>query len=120
MGVGLAAVLLIIIGKDIFNQTSAKEVYQILCDSFFAVGVVMAGMGLLVFTSNEGVFDGLIYGVTLFLGMFKKDLTRKYATLYDYKESRASKQLSYGFLLICGVIVLAISAIMYLLYLKNK
>lgn len=120
MGAGLLAVLLISIAKDVFVQTDPKTVFHILCDAFFAIGVVMTGVGLLIFTTNEGVFDGLVYGVSLFIGMFKKDLNRKYKNLYEYKESRAGKKVAFGFLLICGLIILAIAFVMYLLYLQYK
>jgi len=120
MGAGLLAVLLIAIAKDVFIQTDPKTVFHILCDAFFAIGVVMTGVGLLIFTTNEGVFDGLVYGVSLFIGMFKKDLNRKYKNLYEYKESRAGKKVAFGFLLICGLIILAIAFVMYLLYLQYK
>lgn len=120
MGAGLIAVLLIAIAKDVFVQTDPKTVFHILCDAFFAIGVVMTGVGLLIFTTNEGVFDGLVYGVSLFIGMFKKDLNRKYKNLYEYKESRAGKKVAFGFLLICGLIILAIAFVMYLLYLQYK
>lgn len=116
IGVGALLVLVIILSKDIFGTTEAAKVFHILTDAFFAVGFVMAGFGLLVFTSNEGVFDGLVYGVRSFLEMFKRDHKRKYATLYDYKESRKDKKSSFGFLVICGLGFLLVSMIMYMLY----
>jgi hypothetical protein len=119
IGVGLLATLWIVWMKDIFSATEAVKVFHILTDAFFAVGVVITGFGLLIFTSNEGVFDGLVYGVSSFLSMFKKDQKRKYATLYDYKVSREGKRVSgFGFMLICGLFFLAISMVMFALYCK--
>ena len=37
---GFAASMLIFLVKDIFSQTEAVNVFHILCDGFFAVGVV--------------------------------------------------------------------------------
>lgn len=120
MAAGLLAVLLIILTKDIFAQTDAKTIFHILCDAFFAVGVVMAGMGLLVFSTNEGVFDGLAFGVMSFINMFRKDVDKKYKNYFEYKESKGDRKISFGFLLVCGVVILAVSVIMYMLYLKNE
>ena len=116
LAVELLAVLLIVYTKGVFIQKDPGKIFHILCDGFFAVGVVAAGFGLLIFTSNEGVFDGLVYGVSSFLSMFKKNAQRKYATFYDYKESRTGQKVGFGFLLICGLIFLVIAMIMYLFY----
>ena len=51
--VGFAAVGLILWSKDIFAQTAPVDVFHILCDAFFAVGVVITSAGLLIFASNE-------------------------------------------------------------------
>ena len=53
----------VLLGKDIFHQDDPKAIYHILTDAFFVPGVVMAGFGLLVFSTNEGTFDMLTYGV---------------------------------------------------------
>ena len=113
---GLAAVALIIWAKDIFAQTQAVDVYHILCDAFFAVGVVILCIGLLIFSSNEGTFDIIVYGVSSFVGMFKKNHVRKYDTFYDYRAERADKKIKFGFLLICGLIFIAVSLVMLSLY----
>ena len=113
---GLAAAALIMFSTDIFAQTEAVVVYHILCDAFFAVGVVITAIGLLVFSANEGTFDIIVYGVNSFFDMFRKVSRKKYDTFYDYRVSREEKKLSFGFLVICGVLFLAISLVMYMLY----
>jgi hypothetical protein len=120
IGAGILATFAIVCLKDIFTVTEVAKIFHILTDAFFAVGVVMTGFGLLIYTSNEGVFDGLVYGVSTFLSMFKKDHKRKYETLFDYKESRADKKLGFGFLLISGLFFLAVSMIMLAIYSKYK
>ncbi len=114
--VGLGIAFLILLSKDLFAQTELVNVFHILSDAFFVVGVVITGLGLLVFSSNEGTFDMLIYGMDSFLDIFRRKSTKKYATFYDYRASRADKKIGFGFLLICGLIFLAIAAVMYLLY----
>lgn len=114
--IGFAAVALIAWSKDIFNQTAPVSIFHILCDAFFAAGVFNTSAGLLIFSSNEGTFDMLVYGVKSFIGMFKKNNTRKYDTFYDYRASRQDKKVKFGFLLICGLFFLAISFVMYYFY----
>ena len=119
LGVELFSVLFIILLKDIFHAADAKTVFHVLCDAFFAVGFVTSGIGLLVFTTNEGVFDGLVYGVSSFINMFKKDSTQKYKTFYDYKESRSKKVFDFGYIVISGLAFLLVGLIMFIIYTKQ-
>lgn len=114
--VGFGAVALILWAKDIFHQTALVDVFHVLTDAFFVVGTVMTCMGLLVFSSNEGSFDMLVYGVKSFVDLFRKNSVKKYDSFYDYRESRADKKIKFGFLLICGLFFLAVSFVMYFLY----
>lgn len=116
IGASLLAILVIICAKDIFVQTEAARVLHILVDAFFAIGVVLTGFGLLIFSSNEGVFDGLVYGVGCFIDMFKRTGKRKYATFYDYKQSRGGSKFGFGFLVISGLALLAISFVLLIIY----
>lgn len=115
---GFAASMLIFLVKDIFSQTEAVNVFHILCDGFFAVGVVITAAGLLIFSSNEGSFDAMVYGVGSFIDMFRRTSKRKYETLYDYRESRSEKKVKFGFLLICGLFFILLAMVMYLFYRK--
>ena len=114
--IGLLAVAGILWAKDIFAQTDPKSIYHILSDAFFAVGTVILCAGLLIFSSNGGTFDMLVYGVSSFLDMFRTVSRKKYDTFYDYRMSRAEKQLPFGFLVICGLIFMAVAFAMYWLY----
>ena len=118
MLIGCALVALIANAKDVLDQNQMVAVFHILCDAFFATGFVIFAAGLLVFSSNEGTFDMIVYGVKTFLDVFKKDAVKKYDSFYDYRVSREEKKVKFGFLLICGAIFLAISFVMYFLYLQ--
>ncbi len=109
---GLAAAALIAWAKDIFAQAEPAKVFHILCDAFFAVGTVITCAGLLVFSSNEGTFDMLVYGVSSFVDLFRTESKKKYETFFDYREARSDKKISFGFLLICGLLFLAVSLAM--------
>lgn len=106
--------------RDVFAQTELVDVFHILCDSFFVVGVVVTSFGLLIFSSNEGTFDMLLYGTKLFFGMFRKDATKKYDSFYDYRQEREKHKFSFGFLVLCGLIFLAISFVMYYFYCQYR
>ena len=110
--VGAAAVFCIAWAKDIFAQTESQKIFHILCDCFCAVGTVMCCAGLLIFSGNEGTFDMLAYGVSSFIDLFRATSKKKYDTFFDYRESRSEKKLRFGFLLICGLLFLAISLAM--------
>ena len=114
--VGFALVALILASKGVFSMTNPAEILHGLTDAFFVVGVVMTGGGLLVFSSNEGSFDMLVYGVSSFLDFFRKTSRKKYDTFYDYRESRADKKYSFGFLLICGLFFVAVSLVLLYFY----
>ncbi len=118
--VGLCAVGLILWSKDILAQTAPVAVFHILCDAFFAVGTLLVCAGLLVLSSNEGTFDMIVYGMSSFLDLFRQVSRKKYKTFYDYRDSRADKKMRFGFLLICGVLFLAVSMVMYYFYRQYK
>lgn len=110
--VGLAAVAAIAWAKDVFAQTEPHRIFHILCDAFFAVGTVLCCAGVLIFSSNEGTFDMISYGVSSFIDLFRATSKKKYATFFDYREGKADKRIPFGFLLLCGLIFLAVSLVM--------
>lgn len=116
---GLLAVFGIIWAKGIFNQTAPDVIFHILCDAFFIVAVLLLATGLLIFSTNEGTFDILAYGMSSFLGIFRNKRVPKYETFYDYRESRQDKKVKFGYFLICGAGFLAVAFLMYFLYRQN-
>ena len=114
--VGLAGVAGVVISKDIFGQTQLVNVLHILCDGFFVMGVVLTGFGALIFTSNEGAFDMMAFGLQSFWDLFRKERKLKGVTYYDYQVARSEKKLKFGFILICGLAFLAVAVVFFLLY----
>ncbi len=112
LAIGLVIAFAVLLIKDFFSQTEAATIFAILCDAFCISGVLVTGAGLLIFSSNEGTFDILVYGVKSFWGFFKKDKTKKHDTFYDYRASRAEHKMAFGYIVLCGLILLAISGIM--------
>lgn len=115
-GLGLVGAFCIAISRDIFNQTDPSVIYGILSTSFFVPAVLIAGMGGLVFVSNEGAFDGLTYALTSFFDVFRKEKKNKYQTFYDYKQGKGDRDRSFGFLLITGAGFFVLTGLMQLLY----
>lgn len=115
--IGVAAALVIMFSHDITGQTSAKEVFRILSDSFFVPGVCLAGVGLIVWVSAGGVFDMLAYGVITLIDTFRRDVTkRKYKDFYEYRQSKKGEKHNYWFLFAVGMAFVAISIIFVLIY----
>ena len=115
--IGLGVTLIIILAKGIYSQTETTAVMQILCDAFFVPGIILAGVGLIVWASNGGAFDMLGYGVRLFFDMFRKDVTkRKYKDFYEYRQAKKQSGRKVGFMLIVGLVFIAISCIFLILY----
>ena len=114
--VGFLMAGLVMVYKDLFSQTELVKIFHILSDSFAIPAVLITGFGGLIFVSNEGVFDGLSYAVTSFIDMFRKEKRNQFRTFYDYKESKSERNMSFGYLLICGLIFIVIDAVMFILY----
>ena len=116
--IGLVFVFMVAASKEVFKETEAKVIFHILSDSFFAVGVVITGFGLLVVASNGGAFDMLSYGVSTFFSFFRRSKARKYADFYEYRVDKKKNKHNFGFLLIAGSIIIVIAIIMYVFYNK--
>lgn len=116
--IGLVFVFMVAASKEVFKETEAKVIFHILSDSFFAVGVVITGFGLLVVASNGGAFDMLSYGVSTFFSFFRRSKARKYADFYEYRVAKEKNKHNFGFLLIAGSVIIVIAIIMYVFYNK--
>lgn len=117
IAVGSLVVLAILLFKGTFYQTKVYSVYRDLSDAFFVSGVMMAGIGLLVFASNGGAFDMLSFGIIRLFQLYKRDMTKvKYRTFYDYRKAQQEKQRSFAFILIIGCVFLAVAAAFLVLY----
>ena len=102
----------------IFSMHEDFRIYGLLCDAFFIVGVFVAAVGLLIFASNQGVFEMLVYGVMRFFSLFKKKPKEvKYETFYDYHVARAERnKFPYTFLIIVGLGFIIVALIFLLIW----
>lgn len=118
IGVSVAVVIMAVKGLFGGVELEPQEIYKILSDAFFVPGVIIGGVGLIVFASHGGVFDMLGFSVRLFFDLFRRDVTkRKYRDFYEYKEAKKDKQRSsILFLLLVGVAFIAVSIVFLVLY----
>lgn len=117
--IGLSVTILILLSKKIFAQDKLLEIYKILTDAFFVPGVLIFGFGLLVYSSNEGVFDIVSYGMKAFFNLFRTK-PQKQVTYYEYKIAKHEHDKPIVFFLIVGAVFMVISMIFTILYLNLK
>ncbi len=115
--VGMVVFTIIVCTKKIWNYDDGKQVLRILSDAFFVPGVILAGVGLLIFASNGGAFDMLSYAFIRFCDLFRRDVrNKKYKDFYEYREAKKDKKRGMAFMLIVGVIFIALAGIMLIAY----
>lgn len=99
-------------------QQAANLQARYLSDGFFAAGLILTGLGALVWISTTGFFDIFGYGFKSLLVLFSA-LRRpeEHQHYYDYKQEKDAKRgKPLYFLLLVGLIFVAISVIFLALY----
>ena len=115
--VGIIMFIVIICIKKIWNEGETYEVMRMLSDACFVPGVLIAGMGLIVFASNGGVFDMLAYGMIRFFDLFKRDpRNKKYKDFYEYREAKKDRKRGMAFMLIVGAVFILFAVIFLIVY----
>ena len=113
--------LAIMFANNLFSETDSQKVMKILTDAFFAPGIIAMCFGLLIVASNGGTFHILSYGMQSFINLFVKDRSKiKYKTYFDYKQAMSDNKKPFGFILLVGLVFVAISMIFMIIWLKNK
>ena len=71
----------------------------------------------MIFASNGGAFDMLSYAFIRFFDLFRRDVrNKKYKDFYEYREAKKDKKRGMAFMLIVGVIFIALAGIMLIAY----
>lgn len=101
---------------NITNEAS-KNTF-ILTNAFFTVGAICACIGLFILAANGGAFEMLVYGVSRFFSLFKKDPNKiRFKTFYDYHVYHSEQEPTpFGFFLVIGFSLIGISLIFLALY----
>lgn len=120
-GVCLLITFIYLLGVNIFTSTDLKQNLKYLTDAFFTSGIISLSFGLLVFASNGGAYDMIIYGMYRFITLFKKDHSDvKYPTFYDYHVAKAErKKTEFLFMIIVGAAFILISCIFLIFWYQN-
>ena len=121
-GVAIASCLAIgvyyLAGRDFLAQDLQNR-YRLLSDAFSLPGLLCLFSGVGIWLSNEGAFNGLTWVVTYTIKSLipiARDTRESYG---DYVVRQRGKQVSgVGFLIIVGIVMIAISLIF--LYLFNS
>lgn len=89
-----------------------------LSDGFFVAGLLMTGLGALIWISTTGFFDIMSYGVRSLTVLFSSlKNPRDHKSYYDYKVERDAKRGKPRFsLLLVGLASVALSALFLALY----
>ena len=115
--VGLALAFVILCFKNIFSQTDAVKVFQILCDAFFVTGICFACIGVIMLAGNGGAFDMLGYAFVMLFDALRKDISkRKYKDFYEYRQAKKEKKRNVLYMFVVGSAFIAISVIFLILY----
>ena len=119
--ISLGMALALLLERGTFSKTEAAQLWQDLSDAFFVPGVMLTGIGGLVFVAGNGIFDMLNFGVRKVLLLLRSEKHRAAfpRTYYDYLQTKADRSnKGQGFLIVVGGIMLALSGLFVLMHLS--
>ena len=109
--VTLTLVFVTAVLQGLFNPPSGMRVSVIICNAFFIIGVLMAGIGILSWAGSKGTYDIFSYAGKVILVKFKPK--EKMQSYYDYtQEKNKNRKAWLKELTVWGVICIAISALL--------
>ncbi len=117
--IGLVVSICISISRGIFAVETIAGVFTILSDAFFVPGILFLCIGLILYATNEGLFNAMTYGMKI-LG---RSLTgRKGEKIIDeefheYHARLSQKKSKIKHFLIVGVLNIIISILFVVVYL---
>lgn len=115
-GVGLVIALSVSFVKSLYWLEDITDIMQALSDCFVVPGLFLILFGLLVVCSNGGTFDMLGFGTKKVISVFKRHPSEKdRESFYEYRNRKQESKRSFGYLIIVGVVFLAIGMIFFVL-----
>ena len=115
-GITLAAAVAVLFLRGVVKAQGPKDVLRCASDACFVSGVVMAVIGGLVWTADQGVADGLTYGFSRFFtrrGPGYEDRRESYS---EYRERKHAKKLHVAEFLISGGVFIALALLLLIPY----
>lgn len=118
LGIGLLIALVFIAANHGFAGTlSTLDMAKVLSDGFFVSGVLVGGVGMMIFVAGKGSFDILAYGVKAAIRIiFKRDEGESY---YDYKQRKAEKVTPCAHMILVGALMIILSLIFVGVFYQN-
>lgn len=110
--------ILLLFYYKVFTLKSAKAIYGALANVFFVPGMVLFCLGLLIFSTNEGVFRMIAFGVKKAIKIIftsKKD-EKDY---YQYNLEKSEEKAPWFHFTFVGIIFIIVSIIFSVLYINN-
>lgn len=117
--IGLAMAVGVLLSRGTFSATDSQTLLKDFSDAFFVPGVLITGMGALVFVSVQGVFDMMSFGVKKVLALVRSEEYRakQPKTYYDYLKLQEERpRTAYGFLLRIGGVFLLLAVVLVVLH----
>lgn len=115
-GLGGAIFLAMILYGRIWTLSGGR-VFQLMSDACMLPGVLIGGVGLLVFAANDGFFHMLSYAVIHLFDLFRPNArNEKYRDYYEYKKAKAGRKRPFAHMLIVGLFFLLLSGVFSLVW----
>ena len=116
---GITTFVAVLIASTVINlhgydeAVTAADKYRILSDAFTIPGVVLMLCSLLVFVSNQGIFDGISYALRYAVRSLIPGLGHKQERYSDYIERKREKGgiAGYAFLFHVGLVFCLIALV---------
>ena len=109
--VTLTLVFVTAVLQGLFNPPSGMRVSVIICNAFFIIGVLTAGIGILSWAGSKGTYDIFSYAGKVILVKFKPK--EKMQSYYDYTQEKSKNRKAWlKELTVWGAICIAISALL--------
>lgn len=102
------------------NRDQGYGLLRQLCDGCFVAAVLLLGAGILRYVTNQGAFDVLGYGLQSVFHLHVPGASignaRDQETMETYRERKAKKRKSPAGMLFAGLVWLALSAVLLILF----
>ena len=112
---GIGVFFLVVGLRNIYSQTSIKEIMRFLSDGFIIPGVLLLCFGVLVAVANMGSFNGIGYALKHAVLMLIPFSKKKHQTYAEYVESKKQTH-GYAFLFIVGGVFMVAGIVFLILW----
>ena len=112
--VAICMIAVICVIQGIFEAEDLQMVIRRLSDGCFITGVLLAGIGLIIYALNEGVFNGIAFGLKTLGRTFsaRKDEKIREEDFYEYNKRMMEKRKSFRHLVIVGAVAIVVSVVL--------